>query len=392
MRSALVLGEVALAFVLLAGASLLLRSFDRLQQVDPGFSAERVLTARVTLPRLKYPAPAGWHAFGEQLLDRIAAEPGVLEAALVSDAPLGDSPPYLSFDIQGAEAPGPGAVRDAALFTTSPGYFETLRIPLLRGRFYDASDRPGTETVAVVSQAAAERYWKGGDPLGTRITLDDPRDPEARWLTVVGVAGDVLHQRLNEPAYPQIYIPFGQAPVRSMVLAVRTAGDPASLVPAVRRALADRDRDLPLADVSTLEERRAVSLARPRVNATVLGGFALAALVLAAVGIYGVVAYGVVQRTRELGIRMALGAGGSALLRMVIREGMAPVLGGMAVGLVGALAAGRLLRSLLFGVGAGDPVTLLLVTCFLVGVALAAMYLPARRAAGSDPMVALRTD
>ena len=180
--------------------------------------------------------------------------------------------------------------------------------------------------------------------------------------------------------------------MRSMVLVARTSGDPLATVPAVRRAISGLDPGLPLADVSTMEDRKAVSLARPRVNATVLGGFALAALVLAAVGIYGVVAYGVVQRTRELGIRMALGAGDWTLLRMVIRQGMMPVLGGMGVGLVGALAGGRLLRGLLFGVGSGDPTNLALVTGFLVAVALAAMYLPARRASRSDPMIALRTD
>jgi putative ABC transport system permease protein len=391
-RSALVLGEVALAFVLLAGASLLLRSFERLQRVDPGFAADRVLTARVTLPRLAYPEEERWQAFGQDLLARTGAEPGVRSAALVSDAPLGDSPPYWSFAIQGGETPAPGAVQDAAVFTASASYFETLRIPLVRGRLFESSDRAGGREVALVSQSAAQRYWKGGDPVGARVTFGDPADPEAQWLTVVGVVGDVLHERLNREAYPQIYLAFEQFPERSMVLVARTAGDPMTTVPAVRRAIAGLDPDLPLADVSTLEDRKAVTLARPRVNATVLGGFALAALVLAAVGIYGVVAYGVVQRTRELGIRMALGAGGSTLLRMVIRQGMRPVLGGMAVGLVGALAGGRLLRGLLFGVGSGDPTILVLVTGFLVAVALVAMYLPARRASRCDPMIALRID
>jgi putative ABC transport system permease protein len=391
-RSALVLGEVALAFVLLAGATLLLRSFERLQEVDAGFAADGVLAARVTLPRVEYPDESRWLAFGRELLGRAAAEPGVHSAGLVSDAPLGDSPPYWSFEIQGREAPTDGTVQDAAVFTASAGYFETLSIPLLRGRLYDASDRLGGEDVVVVNQEAARRFWKGRDPIGERITFGDPGDPDVRWGTVVGVIGDVRHERLDERPYPQIYIPFEQAPIRSMVLTVRTSGDPTSLVPALRRAFAELDSDLPLADVSTLGQRKAVSLARPRVNAAVLGGFALAALVLAAVGIYGVVAYGVVQRTRELGIRMALGAERGALLRMVLRQGMAPVLGGMLLGLVGALAGGRVLRSLLFGVGTSDFFTLAAVTCFLVAVALAAMYLPARRAARSDPMVALRND
>jgi putative ABC transport system permease protein len=391
-RSALILAEVALAVVLLAGATLLLRSFDRLQQVDPGFSTDRVLTARVTLPRTKYPGEAGWAAFGERLLARADAQPGVRSAALVSDAPLGDSPPYLAFDIQGIEAPRDGSVQDAAVFSTSADYFETLRIPLVEGRFYGATDRAGGEAVAVVNRALARRFWTGGQALGARITLDDPRDPEARWLTVVGIVGDVLHEQLSDQAYPQIYLPFAQAPTRSMVLTVRSRGEPAALVPGLRRSLAELDSDLPLSNVATLEERKAASLARPRVNAAVLGGFALAALVLAAVGIYGVVAYGVVQRTRELGIRMALGAGGGTLLRMVIGQGMRPVLAGLLLGVVGALAGGRFIRSLLFGVGEGDPWTFVAVTVFLVPIALMAIYLPARRAARSDPMVALRNE
>jgi putative ABC transport system permease protein len=391
-RSVLVLAEVALAFVLLAGAVLLLRSFERLLRVDPGFTAERVLTVRVTLPRIKYADEVRWLAFGEQLLQRVSGQPGVQSAALVSDAPLGDSPPYFGFEIQGGEARGNGSVQDAAVFTTSEGYFETLRIPLIEGRFYQATDRAGGERVVVISKTTAGRFWASGSPIGARITFGDPADPDVQWLTIVGVAGDVHPERLSDQAYPQIYVPFAQAPTRSVVLTVRADGDPVSLVPAIRRSLAELDPDLPLADVTTLEQRKSMSLSQPRMNAAVLAGFALAALVLAAVGIYGVVAYGVVQRTRELGIRMALGAGGGPLLRMVVRQGMTPVLCGIALGLAGALAGGRFLRSLLFGVGAYDPVTLIVVTCFLVAVALAAIYLPARRAALADPMVALRND
>jgi putative ABC transport system permease protein len=390
-RSALVQAEVALAFVLLAGAALLLRSFDRLQQVDPGFSTDRVLTARFTLPRAKYQEDARRAAFGEQLLGGIGSRPGVRSAALVSDAPLGDSPPYLSFEIQGLASRSDGTVQDAEVYAATPEYFETLRIPLVQGRQYDARDRAGSQPVAVINQALARRFWPGRSALGARITLDDPSDPES-WRTVVGVVGDVRQARLSEQAYPQIYLPFAQSPSRSMVLAVRADGDAASLVPAMRGSLAELDPDLPLTDIATLEERKAVSLARPRVNAAVIGAFALAALVLAAVGIYGVVAYGVVQRTRELGIRMALGAGRGTLLGMVIRQGMAPVLTGMLFGLAAALAGGPVLRSLLFDVDATDPLSFAAVILFLAGVALAAIYLPARRAARSDPMVALRND
>jgi putative ABC transport system permease protein len=390
-RTVLVQAEVALAFVLLAGAALLLRSFDRLQQVDPGFSTDRILTARVTLPRAKYQEDAQRAAFGEQLLIGVGNRPGVRSAALVSDAPLGDSPPYLSFEIQGVPPRTDGTVQDAEVFAASPEYFRTLQIPLIQGRLYDIGDGAGSRGVAVVNQALARRFWSGRSALGARITLDDPADP-ASWRTIVGVVGDVRQERLSDQAYPQIYLPFVQSPSRSMVLAVRAHGDAASLVPAIRGSLAELDPDLPLADIATLEERKAVSLARPRVNAAVLGAFALAALLLAAVGIYGVVAYGVVQRTRELGIRMALGAGGGNLLTMVIRQGMTPVLVGMLLGLAAALAGGRVLRSLLFGVDATDPLSFAAVILFLAGVSLAAIYLPARRAARSDPMVALRND
>jgi putative ABC transport system permease protein len=391
-RSALVLAEVALACVLLIGAALLLRSFGELQQVDPGFSTDRVLTARVTLPRAKYAEDVTRTAFARQLLERVSAQPGVASAALATDVPLGDSPPFLTFEIQGRAAPTDGSVQDAAVFSTSPNYFETMRIPLLEGRFYDATDRPDAETVAVVSRSLARRHWPDGGAVGARVTLGDPADPESVWMRVVGIVGDVRHEGLNQEGYPQLYLPFDQSPSRSMVITARTSADPMALVPSVRRALAELDADLPLAGIATLDERKAVSLARPRVNAAVLGGFALAALVLASVGIYGVVAYGVVQRTREMGIRMALGAGGSALLAMVIRQGMRPVLAGVGLGVLGALAGGRVLQSLLFGVGAADPATFVVVTCFLVAVALAAIYLPARRAAQSDPMVALRNE
>jgi putative ABC transport system permease protein len=392
LRLALVVGEVALATVLVVGAALLLKSFDRLLRVNPGFATDHVLTTRVTLPRVKYGDEAGRLGFAERLLAGALSQPGVRSAAVVSDAPLGDSPPYLSFEILGGEAPRDGSVQDAAVFWTSPQYFETLRIPLVDGRFYDATDRIGGDPVVVVNQTLARRFWSGRSALGARITLDDPADPEARWMSVVGIAGDIRHDRLADQAYPQIYLPFTQTPTRSMVLAARVEGDPAALVPAIRRSLAAIDPDLALTDIGSLEERKAASLARPRVNAAVLGAFALSALVLAAVGIYGVVAYGVVQRTRELGIRMALGAGGGSLLRMVIRQGMMPVLGGVALGLAGAVAGGRVLRSLLFGVGPGDPATLVAGVLIVALVTFAGSLAPALRAVRVSPLVAMRAD
>ena len=380
-RGILVLAEVALAFMLLIGAALLLRSFDRLQRVDPGFKSDGVFTATVALPRAQYAEPAAQTAFADLLLERIQAVPGVRAAALSSDPPLGGSPPFWSFTIAGVEPPPPGVVQDAVVFMTSPEYFQTAEIPLVAGAVYGAEHRADGSPVAVVSQALAQRYWPGRSAVGQRITLGDPAD-SAGWMTVIGVVGDVRNEELGRPTYPQLYLPIAQAPVPSMVVLARTAGDPLELAGTVKRALAELDADLPLSEVATLDQRVADTLARPRVNAALLTAFAAVALLLAAVGIYGVIAFGVVQRTRELGIRMALGAGTDRLLRLVVHQGMRPVLAGIVLGLVGALVGGRLLRGLLFGVGATDPVTFLAVTAFLLVVAFA-RELSARSAGGT---------
>jgi len=391
-RGALVLAEVALAFMLLIGAALLLRSFTRLQEVDPGFNGGGILTARLSFPRNGYAEPDRRLSFAERLLERLRATPGVTSAALVSDAPLGGSAPYWSFEVAGMEPAGPGVVQDAAVYVASPEYFETLGIPLREGRRFEPRDRPEAPPVAVISQALARRYWPDRSPLGQRITFGNPADSSTTWSTIVGVVGDVRQESLAEPAYPQVYVPYAQMPVRSIVVAARGAGDPLALLAALKGSVAELDPSLPLSAVATMDQLVTATLARPRVNAAVLGGFALVALALAAVGIYGVITYGVVQRTRELGIRMALGAGSSQLLRLVVRQGMAPVLAGIALGGLGALAGTRVLRSLLFGVGATDPLTFALVTGFLLAVSLTASYLPARRAARSDPMAALRNE
>jgi putative ABC transport system permease protein len=391
-RSLLVLSEVAVACILLVGAALLIRSFDRLQHVDPGFRGQGVMTARVILPRVRYDESGRQAQFATTLAERTGALPGVTSAAVASAAPLGEGSSYWAFSIAGAEPLPPDAVQDAAIFRTSPGFFKTLRIPLLRGRSYDAGDREGSAPVAVINRTMAERYWPGRDPIGARITFDDPADTALTWMTVVGIVGDVHEESLSRPVYPQVYLPLAQVPGRSLMVAVRSAGDPSALVPALRRAVRTIDPDLPLFQVATMEERVSASLARPRINAVLLGGFALTALLLAAIGIYGVIAYGVVQRTRELGIRVALGARATDVLRMVIRQGMRPVLLGVTLGLAGALAGTRVLRSLLFGVGPFDPTAFGLVTLFLLLVALAATWLPARRAGRSDPMTALRVE
>jgi len=393
LRGALVLGEVAIAFVLLVGAGLLVRSFDRLLRVEPGFRTDGLFTARVLLPRTRYAADAKQAAFLEQVTGRLSALPSVRSAAVVSDAPLGDSPPYVSFVIADQPAPAAGTVHDVELLSASPAYFPTLGIPLMLGRLFDASDRAGAPLVAVVNQAAVGRYFGGRNPIGARLTFNEPTDSAVQWMTVVGVVGDIHHAGLDEAPYPQAYLPVAQSPGRWMVLVARTdARDPITLAPAMRQAVAALDPDLALTELSTMEQRIAVATSRPRVSAVVLGSFAVTALLLAALGIYGVVSYGVLQRTRELGIRMALGAGQGTVLTMVLRQGMAPVAAGISAGIAVAWAAARVLHRLLFQVGTTDPGTFLAVTLFLSGAALLACYLPARRAARSDPVTALRAE
>ena len=390
LRGVLVLAEVALALVLLVGAGLLIRSFDRLQRVDPGFHPDHVLSAEIVLPRARYGEAPRQRAFYRQLLDGMQGTPGVTSAALVSDVPLSGGASYLSFSVAGRPDPGPGTVQDAEVFVASPDYFRTLGIPLLQGRLFTTQDDAGKPNVVVINHAMAQRYWPGGNPIGARVTLDDPRDSSASWSTVVGVIGDVHHNRLNQEPYPQMYAPVAQVPQRAMMLVARTTGDPTGLVGAVRRAVTSLDASLPISNIMTMEERVSHSVAQPRVNLTLLALFAGVALALAAVGIYGVVSYTVVQRTRELGIRMALGARPGDVLRLVIRQAMAPALAGVVLGLVGAWGGTRLMASLLFGVSASDPVVFGAVALFLSGVALLASYIPARRATRVDPLVALQ--
>jgi putative ABC transport system permease protein len=393
IRGGLVLGEVALACVLLVGAGLLLRSFDRLLRVEPGFRSEGLITARLLLPGSSYPSESSQAQFFEHAVATLAAVPSVRAAAAVSDAPLGDAPPYVAFSVQGQAAPPRGTVHDLELFSASPSYFMTLGMPLLQGRLFGEADRADAPPVVIVNQAAAHRYFGGESPLGARITFEDPADTAARWMTVVGVVGDIHHAALDEPPYPQAYLPIAQAPGRWMVLVARAAGrDPLALAPVMRRVVGELDPGIALSGVATMDQRIASVTERPRLSALVLGGFAASALLLAALGIYGVVSYAVVQRTRELGIRLALGAGERSVVAMVLRQGMAPVAAGVGAGLAAAWGASRVLRSLLFDVGATDPLTFLAVATFLSGVALLACYLPARRASLSDPVTALRAE
>jgi putative ABC transport system permease protein len=295
---------------------------------------------------------------------------------------------YVTYAIDGRESK-PG--EDVQPFAVTHDYFRTLGVPLRRGRLFTAGDVTGAPPVAIINEEMARRIFEGADPIGRRVTFGDPADTAAVWYTIVGVVGTVAQEGLTAKPYTQLYRPLTQRPSRSIYLSVRTAGgDPMAVAPALRKALRAVAPDLPVNDVRTMEDRVAANIARPRVSVALLGVFSAVALALAAVGIYGVVSYTVAQRTREIGIRMALGARPDGVLQLVVRQGLAPVALGVAVGLASALLATRLMRSLLYGVSATDPLTFAAVALFLALVALVAIWLPARRATRVSPLVALR--
>ena len=395
VRGALVLGEVAVALMLLIGAGLLMRSFAKLSRVDLGFDASRVLTYSVTFPSAKFHDRDQAAALYPPLLERALSLPGVQHAALSADLPMGGAD-YLSFSIQGRPdgQTRPGAApEDMQPFAVSPDYFATLHIPLKRGRLLSPEDRAGAPPAAVVSEEAVRRFFSDGrDPIGSRITFGNPANPDTKWMTIVGVVGNIAQEGVTAKPYAQLYQSIEQAPARTVYVSVRIDGDPMQVAASVRGAVRSVDPDLLVNDIQPLEERVARSIARPKLSVFVIGGFSAIALILAAIGIYGVMAYTVAQRTREIGVRMALGADPGKVKQLIVRQGMQPALIGVGIGLVAAFAASRLIARLLYGVSAADPMTFVIVPLFLIGVALLATYLPARRATRVPPTVALQNE
>jgi predicted permease len=393
VRNALIMAEVALALVLLISAGLLIQSFARLGSVQPGLRTERLLTARVSLPEVAYPKNENITAFFDQLLPRIRALPGVESASTILPLPLSGSNMVTSFDIE--ERPLPDGQRAGApVRIIATDYFKTMGIPVRQGRVFDEKDRFESAPVVIVNERFANKYFPGQNVVGKRIMPGFSADDNGEKMReIVGVVGNVKHLSLKNEDSPEMYLPQTQIPFNIMSIVVRTSvSNPNALTNSVRKELAALDATIPLTSVRVFDEYISRSLARPRFNTLLLSIFAGTALLLTAIGIYGVMAYSVAQRTNEIGIRIALGAGKSSIFRLVVGQAMTLVAISLVLGLVGAFAATRLLNSLLFGVGASDPLTFAAIVLLVSVVAFVAAWLPARRATRVDPIIALRSE
>jgi putative ABC transport system permease protein len=391
IRGALIVVEVALTLVLLAGAGLLIRSFWRLQQVDPGFKAENLLTLRLSLPRSRYTDGAQAVSFFERLQERLSALPGVVAVSATTDIMLRRLATSSSFTIENRPRDPSELALELPFDRVQPNYFQTMGIPLLQGRAFTAQDTRDSPRVAIVNETFVKRYFPNEDPIGKRFTFGDG-GPNARWIAIVGVVRDTKRQGVDQPIRIESWMPLAQSPAGSMDVVLRTTGDPLALSNSAREAVWSLDRDLPIPRIQTMEQNLSARVAQRRLNMLLLGLFASVALILAAVGIYGVMSYAVTQRTNEIGIRMALGAQTGDVVGLVLRHGMALTLVGVAIGLIATFMLTRLMASLLFGVSATDPITFAAIAALLIGVALVACWIPARRATRVDPMVALRCE
>lgn len=388
VRGLLIAGETAFSFVLLVGAALLIRSFVRLQEVPLGFRPKGVLTAGMSLPRTQYSEPEQWTGFYSTLVDRLASEPGVESAAAALPLPLAGAGLNFAFSIEGRADEG-GSDKTANYTAATPNYFRVMGVPLISGRLFTDRDSAGAPKVCVISSAFARRYFPGENPLGKRLAFGF-QAPVGR--EIVGVVGDVKRDGLALPSQPEMYVPFVQEPWWAAYAIVRTSGDPARLSSAIRADVKALDPSLPIEAVSPMGQFIDDSVAQPRFRTTLLGLFGAAALLLAVLGIYGVISYSVGRRTREVGIRLALGAAPTDVLRMVLSEGLALVGLGLLLGLGGAFLATRYLASLLFEVGRLDAGSYGGVAALLLLAGLAASWLPARRATRVDPVSALRSE
>jgi putative ABC transport system permease protein len=380
---------VALGVVLLVAAGLMIKSLLRLHAVNPGFNTENLLTMRVLLPSARYKEGYQNIAFFKQAVERMASLPGVRSAGAISYLPFAGPGAATSFEIEGQPKPAAGQKFVTDVCVTDANYFRTMEIPLLTGRtFTEQEATEAKQQVAVINETMARTYWPNESPLGKRLLVDmvDPIVP----TEIIGVVRDVKSMSLDAAVKPMVYWPHPQLAYSSMTLVIRTEGDPSSIAAAAQREIQLIDKDQPVSDVRTMEQWLANSIARARFSTLLLALFAAVALVLAAVGLYGVMSYSVAQRTHEIGIRMALGAKTVDVLRLVVGQGMLMALVGVTIGLIAAFALTRLMSSLLYEVSATDPLTFVLISLLFMGVALFASYIPARKATKVDPMEALR--
>jgi predicted permease len=394
MRPALVAGEVALALVLLVTAGLLIRSFLALNTVNTGFATDNALTFRLTAPAARYDSPERVRQFHAALRERLAALPGVTGTGAASSLFLPRLPAGSWIVMEGDAPPGDDAQRESVVLdAATPGFFEAFGMQLRRGRGFTVADDAGALPVAIVNEAFVRRYiLPGDDGIGRRFTFGDPADPGTVWLEIVGVVADARRSGLAAPVRPEAYVPHPQNPTNALTYVIRFRDEVNTLMPQVRAAVREVDPLVPVASMATIDQILAESLAARRFVMVLLGAFAALGLLLAAVGIYGVVSYLVAQRRREVGIRMALGAMRGDVLRLIVGQSLRHVVPGIVLGGVAAVLVTHLLRSQLFGVTPADPPTFAGVALILLAVGAVASYLPARRAARTDPQVALREE
>ncbi|HEV2616748.1 MAG TPA: ABC transporter permease [Candidatus Acidoferrales bacterium] len=390
VRNFLAITEISLAMVLLIAGGLLVRSFVLLTSVRPGFDPRNVIEAEVSLPQYQYSTPQQWTAFSNELLARLHAQPGLQDSALAAPLPMDrQGEATFAFTIVGSPPLPPGKSITADYATVSPEYFRVMRIPLLRGRFFSEQDSPSHPNVAIVSETLARRYFPNQDPVGRQMRFGFPPNSSVS-RKIVGVVGDVRDAALSRKPGPMMYVPFAQAPLWGAEIVVRSSLSASSVAAAVRQATHAIDKQLPVTDIESLREALGQSISQERFRSLLFGLFSAIALVLAAIGIFGVISYSASQRTHEIGIRMALGAQRSDVLRLIVWQGARLAVFGLGVGVVAAFLLTRLMASLLYGVSATDPVTFGAVAIVVLGAALLASYIPARRAMRVDPMVALR--
>jgi putative ABC transport system permease protein len=388
VRGLLIVAEVALALLLSIGATLMIQSFARLASVNPGFDSSNLLTADLALIGPKYTAENRRLAFFKDLLSRVRTLPGVVSAGATTALPLTGIDAGNNIVIEGRPPVQYTQLPNGRFRAVSPGYFESMRIPLRSGRLLSEQDTETSPPVLLISETMERQYWPDESPLGKRIYF--PGEKARR--EIVGVVADVKHYALDGETRPEMYFPFGQQPVQSMSIVIRTASAPEKLAEAFRRQVAELDKEQPIARIGTMDDLLSRSLVQPRIYSTMLAAFTAMALLLAAVGLYGVMSFAVGQRTHEIGVRMALGAQGRSVLRMVLSQGLTLVSAGVLLGIAGAFALTRAIEKLLFGISPTDPWSFLTASVLLVGVAMAACYLPARRATRVDPVIALRCD